>query len=284
MQNDISLIINIFVFVGASLLGISFFPIRRLVSQLSAGGIRQRWTFLSILIFLFIFGYLVYNIVYWDRYSDYFNLMVPVVFFFSAIFVLLVGTLALQTATDLNQVSALRRENILDPLIGIYNRRHLNLKLAEEIERAHRYNFPLSMLLLDIDHFKNVNDTYGHYIGDLVLKSLGHLLLKNVRKTDIVARYGGEEIAIIAPHTSVPTAADLAERLRQVVETSVMVPADEQEDRQAVSISVSIGVAGLDQKIVDRQSLIERTDEALYRAKQKGRNRVVVFNRKVDSF
>lgn len=284
MQNDISLIINIFVFVGASLLGISFFPIRRLVSQLSAGGIRQRWTFLSILIFLFIFGYLVYNIVYWDRYSDYFNLMVPVVFFFSAIFVLLVGTLALQTATDLNQVSALRRENILDPLIGIYNRRHLNLKLAEEIERAHRYNFQLSMLLLDIDHFKNVNDTYGHYIGDLVLKSLGHLLLKNVRKTDIVARYGGEEIAIIAPHTSVPTAADLAERLRQVVETSVMVPADEQEDRQAVSISVSIGVAGLDQKIVDRQSLIERTDEALYKAKQKGRNRVVVFNRKVDSF
>lgn len=284
MQNDISLITNILVFVGAALLGISFFPIRRLVSQLTAKGIRQRWNFLSILIFLFLLSYLGYNILYWDRYSDYFNLVVPVVFFFSAIFVLLVGILALQTATDLNQVSALRRENILDPLIGIYNRRHFDLKLAEEIERARRYNFQLSMLLLDIDHFKNVNDTYGHYIGDLVLKSLGHLLLKNVRKTDIVARYGGEEIAVIAPHTSVPTAADLAERLRQVVETSVMVPADEQEDRQAVTISVSIGVAGLDQKIVDRQSLIERTDEALYRAKQKGRNRVVVFNGKVDSF
>ncbi len=284
MQNDISFITNILVFVGASLLGISFFPIRRLISQLSVGNIRQKWNFLSILIFLFLFGYVIYNIIYWDRYNDYFNLIIPVVFFFSAIIVLLVGSLALQTATDLNQVSALRRENIIDPLIGIYNRRHLNLKLDEEILRAQRYSFQLSMLLLDIDHFKNVNDTYGHYIGDLVLKSLGHLLLKNVRKTDIVARYGGEEIAIIAPHTSVPTAADLAERLRQVVETSVMVPADEQEDRQAVSISVSIGVAGLDQKIVDRQSLIEKTDEALYKAKQKGRNRVVVFNRKVDSF
>lgn len=283
MQNDISLITNILVFVGAALLGISFFPIRRLVSQLTARGIRQRWNFLSILIFLFLLSYIGYNIIYWDRYSDYFNLVVSVVFFFSAIFVLLVGTLALQTATDLNQVSTLKRENILDPLIGIYNRRHLNLKMTEEIERAHRYNFQLSMLLLDIDHFKNVNDTYGHYIGDLVLKSLGHLLLKNVRKTDIVARYGGEEIAIIATHTSVPTAADLAERLRQVVETSVMVPADEQEGRQAVSISVSIGVAGLDQQIVDRQSLIERTDEALYSAKQKGRNRVVVFNSRGDS-
>ena len=284
MQNDISLIINILVFVGAALLGISFFPIRRLISQLSAKGIRQKWNFLSILIFLFLLGYIGYNIIYWDRYNDYFILVMPIVFFFSAIFVLLVGTLALQTATDLNQVSALRRENILDPLIGIYNRRHLDLKLAEEIVRAHRYNYQLSMLLLDIDHFKNVNDTYGHYIGDLVLKGLGHLLLKNVRETDIVARYGGEEIAVIVPNTSVPAAADLAERLRQVVETSVMVPADEQEGRQAVSISVSIGVAGLDQKIVDRQSLIERTDEALYRAKQKGRNRVTVFNSKEDSF
>ncbi len=284
MQNDISLITNILVFVGAALLGISFFPIRRLVSQLTARGIRQRWNLLSILIFLFLLSYLIYNIIYWDRYNDYFILVMPIVFFFSAIFVLLVGTLALQTATDLNQVSALRRENILDPLIGIYNRRYLNLKLAEEIKRAHRYNFQLSMLLLDIDHFKNVNDTYGHYIGDLVLKGLGHLLLKNVRETDIVARYGGEEIAVIAPNTSVPAAAELAERLRHVVETSVMVPADEQEGRQAVSISVSIGVAGLDQKIVDRQSLIERTDEALYEAKQKGRNRVAVFNSKGDSF
>jgi len=284
MQNDISLIANILVFVGASLLGISFFPIHRLISQLSTGGIRQRWNFLSILIFIFLFGYIIYNISYWDRYSDYFNLTVPMVFFFSAVFVLLVGTLALQTATDLNQVSALRRENILDPLISIYNRRHFDLKLAEEIERAKRYNFQISMLLLDIDHFKKVNDTYGHYIGDLVLKSLGNLLLKNVRKTDIVARYGGEEIAVIAPHTSLPTAADLAERLRQIVERSIMVPADEQEDRQAVSISVSIGIAGLDQQIVDKQSLIERTDEALYEAKQKGRNRVVVFNSKGDSF
>jgi len=284
MQNDISFITNILVFVGASLLGISFFPIRRLISQLSAGGIRQRWNFLSILILFFLFGYIGYNIVYWDRYDNYFDLILPAVFFFSAIFVLLVGTLTLQTATDLNQISVLRHDNIIDPLMGIYNRRHFDLKLAEEIERAQRYNFQISMLLLDIDHFKDINDTYGHYIGDLVLKSLGHLLLKNVRETDIVARYGGEEIAVIAPHTSVPAAVDLAERLRQVVETSAIVPADEYEDRQAVTISVSIGVAGLDRQIIDKQSLIERTDEALYKAKQKGRNRVVFYNSRGDSF
>ena len=279
MENDISIIINILVFVGASLLGISFFPIRRLISQLSGGSIRQRWNFLSILILFFLLSYIGYNIIYWDKYNDYLDLIISVVFFFSAVFVLLVGTLTLQTAIDLNQIFVLRRDNIIDPLIGIYNRRYFDLKLTEEIKRAHRYNFQISMLLLDIDHFKKINDKFGHYIGDLVLKNLGDLLLKNVRATDIVARYGGEEIAVIAPHTSIISAVDLAERLRHVVETSIIIPANEREDRQEVTISVSIGVAGLGQQITDKQSLIKRTDEALYKAKEEGRNRVVVFNK-----
>jgi len=216
--------------------------------------------------------------VYWNRSGEDLNLIVPMVFFFGGFFALLVSSLALQTAIDIKQISTLKHETITDPLMGIYNRRHMNIKLAEEIERAHRYNFKLSMMLLDIDHFKKINDTYGHYTGDLVLKNMGHLLLKNVRKTDMVARYGGEEIAVIAPHTSLPTAVDLAERLRRVVETSEIVPADEQEDRQAITISVSIGVAGLDRQVIDTQSLIKRTDEALYRAKQQGRNQVVLYN------
>ena len=107
---------------------------------------------------------------------------------------------------------------------------------------------------------------------------MGQILLKIVRETDVVARYGGEEIAIITPHTSVLSAAELAERLRLAVEESVIVPADKYEDRQSVSITVSIGVAGLDQQTIYEQSLIERTDKALYEAKQKGRNRVIVFN------
>ena len=284
MQNIIAIIVNILMFAGACLLSASLFPIRRLVLQLPArGSIRKKWNILSILIIFLISGYIGYIVVYWDRAGEDLNLLVPMVFFFSAFFVLLVGTFTLQTAMDIKHISALKHETITDSLMGIYNRRYFDLKLTEEIERAHRYNFQLSMLLLDIDHFKNINEIYGHYIGDLVLKNLGCLLVKNVRKTDIVARYGGEEIAIITPHTSVPTAADLAERLRQIVKTSVIVPADEQEDRKAVTIAVSIGVAGLDQQIVDRQSLIKRTDEALLRAKQKGRNRVVVFNRKGDS-
>jgi diguanylate cyclase (GGDEF)-like protein len=285
MQNILAIIANILIFTGACFLGVSLFPIRRLVLQLPAGGgLRRKWNILSALILFFISGYIGYIVLYWDRPSEDLNLLVPLVFFFGGIFVLLIGTLSLQTAMDIKQISVLKYETVTDPLMGIYNRRYFDLKLAEEIERAQRYNVHLSMLLLDIDHFKNTNDTYGHYIGDLVLKNLGHLLLKNVRKTDIVARYGGEEIAVIAPHTSVLTAADFAERLRQLVETSIMVPADEQEDRQAVSISVNIGVAELDQQVIDRQSIIKRTDESLYEAKQKGRNRVVVYNSREDSF
>jgi len=133
------------------------------------------------------------------------------------------------------------------------------------------------MLLMDIDYFKKINDTYGHYIGDLVLKNLRHLLLKNVRETDIIARYCGEEIAVIAPHTPILSALVLAERLRQVIEKSIMLPANEHENRQEITLTVNIGVAALGQKIIDTQTLIQKTDQALYQAKQEGRNRVELF-------
>jgi len=277
MEIDISLMINILVSVGVSILGISFFPIRKIISKLSKGRIRQKWNLLSILILLFLLGYIGYNLIYWENYSENFNILVSTIFFISSILILILGSITFQTASELNQIFNLRRDNIIDPLIGIYNRRHFDFQLSEEIKRANRYNLPISMLLLDIDYFKKINDTYGHYIGDLVLKNLGHLLLKNVRETDIIARYGGEEIAVIAPHTPIFSALVLAERLRQVIEKSIILPANEHENRQAVTLTVSIGVAALGQKIIDTQTLIQKTDQALYQAKQEGRNRVVLF-------
>lgn len=131
MQNIIAVIVNILIFAGACLLGVSLFPIRRLVSQLPAGGsLRRKWNILSALILFFISGYISYIIVYWDRSGEDLNLIVPMVFFSGAFFVLLVGTLALQTAMDIKQISALKHETSADSLMGIYNRRYLNLKLA----------------------------------------------------------------------------------------------------------------------------------------------------------
>jgi diguanylate cyclase (GGDEF)-like protein len=278
MQNMTGYIVNGILFVGAGLLCVSFYPIQRLIGQLPKGALRRRWNDVRALILFFITGYVSFTYLYWLKHDDNFNLIVPAVFFLGAVLVLFVGTLALETATEIKQISTLQHENITDHLIGIYNRRYLDRKIAEELPRVNRYGMPLSMLLLDIDHFKAVNDHYGHQVGDQTLKGLGKLLFKKVRDTDIIARYGGEEIAILALHTSVSDAGDLAERLRRAVETSIMVPADENEKRSAITITVSIGVTGFDQQVTDHHVLIERADKALYKAKEGGRNRVIVFD------
>ena len=132
------------------------------------------------------------------------------------------------------------------------------------------------MMMLDIDHFKSINDTYGHQIGDLVLKSLGQVILKVVRETDVVARYGGEEIAILLPLTPVNMAANTAERLRKTIEEFVVVPDDKNQEEKALTVTVSIGVAGLDESVIENHGLFESADKALYTAKQMGRNRVMV--------
>ena len=278
MQNMTDYIINGILIVGAGLLCVSFYPIQSLIGQLPKGALRRRWNDLRALILFFIAGYVSFTYLYWLKHDDNFDLIVPAVFFLAAVLVLFVGTLALETATQIKRISTLQYENITDHLIGIYNRRYLDRKIAEELPRVSRYGLPLSMLLLDIDHFKDVNDHHGHQVGDQTLKSLGQLLFKKVRDTDIIARYGGEEIAILAIQTPVSNAGDLAERLRQAVETSIMVPANEDEKSPAIRITVSIGVAEFDQEVTDHHVLIERADKALYKAKQGGRNRVIVFD------
>jgi diguanylate cyclase (GGDEF)-like protein len=280
MEGIIGYIVNSILLVGAVLLCISFFPIQRLVEQIPKGTLRRRWNDLRALILFFIAGYASFTFLYWMKYDDHFDLIVPAVFFLGAVLVLFVGTLALETATEIKRISTLQYENITDHLIGIYNRRYLDRRIAEEISRAHRYTLPLSMMLLDIDHFKAVNDNYGHQMGDQVLKRLGELLLNRVRDTDIIARYGGEEIAILLPQTGASCALDLAERLRQAVETSIMVPADEDNNTEAITITVSLGVTCLDRQVSDSQIFIQRADEALYQAKSDGRNRVIAFHSK----
>ena len=278
MQDMTGYIVNGILFSGACLLCVSFYPIQRLIGQLPQGALRTKWNDLRALVLFFIAGYVSFTYLYWLKKDDNFDLIVPAVFFLGAVLVLFVGMLALETATEIERISFLQMENITDHLIGIYNRRYLDRKIAEELPRVSRYGQPLSMLLLDIDYFKAVNDNYGHQVGDQTLKNLGQLLSQKVRSTDIVARYGGEEIAILALQTPVSSAGDLAERLRQAVEESIMVPADEDEKRPAITITISIGVTGYDQQVTGHHILIERADKALYKAKQEGRNRVIVFD------
>jgi diguanylate cyclase (GGDEF)-like protein len=264
--------------VGACLIGVSYVRIQRLIEEIPKGGLRKRWSDLKVLILFFIAGYLIYTLLNWmDLLDEKFELIVPAMFFLVAVLILFTGTLALETATEFTRFSKLERETIMDHLTGVYNRRYLDKRIASEAIRARRYDMPLSMMMLDIDHFKDVNDRYGHQIGDRVLKSLGELLIKKVRVTDVVARYGGEEIAVLTIQTNISDTFDLAERLCKAVEASIMVPVDVKEQREAIRITVSIGVAGFDQHVFDSQMMIKKADMALYQAKHEGRNRVIAY-------
>jgi len=181
-----------------------------------------------------------------------------------------------QTALALEKaklIAFLENLSITDELTGIANRRHFEWRLAEEVERARRYQYPLSALMLDLDHFKRVNDTYGHQIGDIVLQQIAQRLKRVLRRTDFLARYGGEEFVVLAPQTPADRALILAERLRQVIAES---PISVSPDLQ-LRITISIGVAVFPEHAQNGNELVRAADEALYKAKQTGRNRVCLF-------
>ena len=237
---------------------------------------RSNWRILRTLIFTFIAGYVAYTVFFWNNEGTILELVVPVVFFLGACFVWLVNTLSMHTAFDLRRVADLELETMTDSLTGIYNRRYLDRRLKEEVDRALRYDLPLSVLLLDIDHFKLINDQYGHQAGDLVLSSMGKLIMGIARTSDIVARYGGEEFLVIGTSTPLANAPIFAERLRRTVEETLLVPACDLTNGEDIRVTVSIGVAALGRENGCVSALVKAADIALYRAKLEGRNRVVV--------
>lgn len=162
---------------------------------------------------------------------------------------------------------------VTDSLISLYTKRHFFNELPIYMEISKRYRTDLSLVIFDIDHFKNVNDTYGHPAGDRVLKEIASVLKQTLRATSTAYRYGGEEIAIILPQTSKTQAETFAERLRKKIETKPFILSAGQE----IKITISLGVA--EYKPADGndfKELISKADKALYRAKQKGRNQTVV--------
>ncbi|SPP65145.1 putative diguanylate cyclase with GAF sensor [Nitrospira lenta] len=159
-----------------------------------------------------------------------------------------------------------------DPLTGVFNRRALDEPLMRELKAGLRYGAPACLAILDLDYFKTVNDRLGHTAGDLVLRELASLMTDTVRDVDMVGRYGGEEFAIILPHTSIEQAQPLAERLRNLIETHAF----DVEDG-TVRLTASIGIAEVcNPAIASVEDWVNAADTALYHAKAQGRNRVVV--------
>lgn len=160
----------------------------------------------------------------------------------------------------------------IDPLTSTYNRRFL-MELGErELERSRRYEVPLSIILLDVDHFKEINDVYGHLAGDRVLIGMSEQLRSCLRSVDIIARFGGDEFIVLLPETSSIAASQVAERLRREIE---MITTSELNDEQTPTIS--LGIASTNDGSCSMDQLLETADRALYRSKNFGRNRITAF-------
>ncbi|WP_067725794.1 GGDEF domain-containing protein [Oceanobacillus damuensis] len=174
--------------------------------------------------------------------------------------------------TNRRLVLELEEISVTDPLTKTYNRRFLNLYMEKALTLDNSGDNPLLILIMDIDHFKKINDTYGHNCGDKILKRLVKVTKKAIRKTDVLIRYGGEEFIIILPNTSLKQGLDIAERVRKIVEKEGFI-----YKTKKIDVTVSMGVA----QYIEEQSLsgfINNADQELYQAKESGRNKIVVSN------
>ncbi|MDX9813184.1 MAG: YfiR/HmsC family protein [Sulfurimonas sp.] len=194
--------------------------------------------------------------------SDTVDAQKNIIFMFIALFIiiLILGYLALKQQRKLKTLAE------VDTLSGLYNRRYIHAKMESEIDRYKRYSTPFSVVLLDIDHFKKINDGFGHDVGDMVIQKISAILKEGVRKTDIVARWGGEEFLIVASNTALKGGVDLAESIRKKVE--------EFDFEFGHKVTISLGVASIQEK-QNQDEIVKKADEALYEAKENGRNRVV---------
>ena len=191
-----------------------------------------------------------------DRYMQIQIVLIAVL----AIFLIIVGY------TFARNNRRLRKNSETDNLTKLYNRNKFYNIAEKELMRCQRYGYMSSLIMMDIDHFKNINDSYGHEVGDKVLKDLSKLVLGNIRSSDIFARWGGEEFVIFLPHTDRNKSFEMAEKIRTLV--------DETKDGYFKDVTVSIGVSSVDTENNNIDFAISQADEAMYRAKEKGRNQV----------
>ncbi len=275
------------------------FPLRRILAGSSAAGIATRQLLVAAIVFPFVAGLLVINGYRAGCYGDALALSIFAVTNMAGLGLLVLWNSVLlfkaerlrdlaekelrtneaeleaivaRCTEDLNKTNAaLAQEARFDYLTGLCNRRYFMEQADAELSRARRFDNQLAVLVLDIDHFKRVNDTYGHQCGDSVLSQLGALLRKTFREVDIVGRIGGEEFAVTLPQTGRERAVEAAERIRQLLAAMPVVV----ENRQSITCTVSIGVATLNPDDNHIDQLLHRADLALYEAKRSGRNRVL---------
>ena len=261
--------VSLSLFVGTFFLIAALFPASQLLKFTRSLQIRWAWALLSILIVGFAAGYLFLVSAIPRSIDPILLVVISIIMLMGAIFVLSVTYLSERTARDIARLAELERDVIVDPLTGIYNRRYFKERFVIERERCARTGKAFSLIIADLDHFKSINDKYGHAAGDHVLNVAAARLSDVIRSSDILARFGGEEFVVLAPHTDGFEAVNLGERLKRAVEsTDITIPGVGQ-----TRVTASFGVAE-SQIGEESDALFARADAALYDAKEAGRNRV----------
>jgi diguanylate cyclase (GGDEF)-like protein len=188
-------------------------------------------------------------------------------------FLSVIGYQMAATLKHFQRLSSIKHIAIYDTLTGLYNRRHFEERLGVEAQKSFFSNTPLSLVMVDIDHFKKVNDTFGHTEGDQVLCMISSLLKSSVRKKDTVSRYGGEEFILILPEAGLDESFVIAERIRRLVEKSPF-----EVGKAQVNLTLSMGISNFpSHRAKSKEELVKMADQALYDAKRGGRNKVCIF-------
>jgi diguanylate cyclase (GGDEF)-like protein len=185
-----------------------------------------------------------------------------------------IGDIIAMILDNLRLKRELKRQSIVDVLTGAYNRNFFMNRMSLEVRRARRYNRPVSLVFIDVDHFKPINDCYGHLQGDQVLRDLGKVLREHIRETDILCRYGGDEFVVLLPETDTRMAGETAEKLVHAVREHHFANLD--DPGQRVPLTISVGVTSL-QPAQNEEQFLQTVDTALYRAKKAGRNQAAAL-------
>jgi diguanylate cyclase (GGDEF)-like protein len=270
--------------IGATILASSLLISQRIKPFLPQGQkrIRKNWFVMEALTCFFMVGYLGYIVflLYESHYDPHFtsgHLIISLVFFFGSIFVLLTVKLAEMIIKDIRQVAKLKAETAIDPLTGILNRRYFFKLLRRKIDRLQSERYFLSIAIIDLDNFKEINDRYGHLVGDKVLLHVCETIRQNLREQDLLGRYGGDEILIALLGNKQPNEAKkIIERIRSEVENRKLL-LDENGNELEIKVTVSAGLSSslcqLENNFIE--SLVKKADENLYRAKTSGKNKVI---------
>jgi two-component system cell cycle response regulator len=239
----INVIAVLMVGAGVLLLIAALPTARRLVFELPAGRMRRQWSLLAATMLLGVLGNTAYLVAWWGNHHAVADLLVPLLFLAAAVFAMVSTRLSLATIMAVRRLTTLERKDVNDALTGMHSREYLYSRMHEELIRADRHGLPVSVLLLEMDEFQNINKTYGNAVGDQILTEIGRIIGETVRESDLLVRYSGEEMAVLATHTQPEAAMGLAERLRRGIEVGARKALREAQGAKR-DITVSIGVAG----------------------------------------